>query len=958
MIVSEIGSMPKNSISDKLQSHLSYMFITLFILHFVSGSTASISDLDIFGFSFGTLSMETHFPNGDNFISSLPQENTTIGSTNESTTYLSCCKFNEGYHFSKVLQDRYGNTNVYPFYVDKTTSLSCFRVNPAPNTSYISSNNFPQLGDVEHLMPIPLSLLLDPMLVTLHSAVCRGTNLDELTELNVSLSSTRSDVDISVVFGLGVRAWGIHNLSMTDAAQNLRKELLFNSRVHLQTMVDSSESGSLSGNMWSAALITLSTMFPSSVDLATVCGFYTLSITPLGKSAVHISNLQHMIRVSSRRNVRGECLATLLAVAVSIPQTGYVYLRTRPRTMNFYGAQITQTGSRTGGTPYHDRGLNGSGQILGSCDTGVDMSSCFFSDEVNNPPPFINVALNPTTFAVDLSRRKVIQYLYSSSSASSDTLDYVSGHGTHTTGTLVGYPRTGSTDYKGIAYGAKLQFYDSSGVSGNLAVPLLSNLFRWAFGAGVRVHSNSWGSKSSGGLSDYAVDSDTFMYDHPTFLAVFAAGNFGSATTTIVNPALAKSCMTVGAVMTSDPTTVAHFSSRGPTGDGRIGIDVLAPGRSISSAKASGTVGVKTCSTVGMAGTSMATPTVAGSAALIRQYFMQKMFWASNCNPQYKKCRSSFEPLASTVKAILINSAVSATYMTNVGPIVQNPDISQGFGVVDLMNVLPMTGVTEGLDLFVDEIVFQSGMTMVWKVVIPSSSAIPLKATISWTDLPSIVGTGKQLINDIDITIVASDGKIFYGNNGINKDSLNPVERIFIANPSVGTTYTVTVSAAVGAIPSVPGQTVSLVVTSNGNVTPVPQTSSPSKKPSLKPISSKNPSKKPASKPSKIPTRSPSIMPSTEPTTEPTADIMTSEPSTEPTTEPTADIMTSEPSTEPTTEPTDFTKITAILTMYPSSQRHSHSRLRRHYPHNHRTVPLDTFEWLPTGLVAGICFLP
>eukprot|EP01041_Mallomonas_annulata_P012362 gene12362-26008_t len=721
-------------------------------------SKTNSPDFYIFGLAFGKLSTETHFPNGYNSIFSLAPKNTSIASSNVSFTYLSCCKFNQGDGFSKLLQDRYGDTNVYPFYVDKNISLSCFRVNPAPNTSHMSYTNTTVLGDVDNLIPIPRCLLLDPMLVSLQIAVSRETNMDQLMELNVSLSSTRNDVDISVMFGLGVRAWGIHNLTMTDAVQNLRKALLFNSELHLQTMVDSSESGSLSGNMWSAALMTLSSMFPASVDVATVCGFYTLSITPLGEAAVLISNLPHMIRVSSQHGVRGECLATLLAVAVSIPQAGYVYLRTRPKTMNFYGAQITQTGSPSGGSPYHVRGLNGSGQILGSCDTGVDMSSCFFSEKDNKlvrdlTPPFTDVASNPTTttFAVDLSRRKVIQYLYSSAAASSDTLDFVSGHGTHTTGTLVGYPltTTGSSssinsDYKGIAYGAKLQFYDASSVSGILSIPPLSVLFRWAFDAGVRVHSNSWGSPSTGYLSDNSVDVDTFMYDHPTFLTVFAAGNFGSATTTIANPALAKSCLTVGAVVTSDPTVVAYFSSRGPTGDGRMGIDVLAPGYIITSANAGGggTVGVKTCATVGRSGTSMATPTIAGTAALIRQYFMQKAFWASNCNTQYNRCRSPFEPLASTVKAILINSAISATYMTTVGPIVQNPDISQGFGVVDLMNVLPMAGVTEeGLDLFVDEIVFQSGMTMVWKVLIPSSSTIPLKATIAWTDLPSIVGT-------------------------------------------------------------------------------------------------------------------------------------------------------------------------------------------------------------------------
>jgi serine protease AprX len=215
------------------------------------------------------------------------------------------------------------------------------------------------------------------------------------------------------------------------------------------------------------------------------------------------------------------------------------------------------------------------------------------------------------------------------------------------------------------------------------------------------------------------------MFINPYFLAVFSAGNHGSSKSTIDNPGLSKNCITIGAAETQTPTNVASFSSVDPAVDGRYGVDVIAPGYSITSARASGSTTVSSCATTSKAGTSMAAPNVAGSAALIRQYFMDTRFWASNCKSHYPMCRN-FEPLASTVKGVLINSAFPVTYMFGVGTLVGPPSIYQGFGHINMKNTIPLTGVTSGLDLYVNEINMTEGMSVVLNVN-ASSTTVPLR---------------------------------------------------------------------------------------------------------------------------------------------------------------------------------------------------------------------------------------
>ena len=88
------------------------------------------------------------------------------------------------------------------------------------------------------------------------------------------------------------------------------------------------------------------------------------------------------------------------------------------------------------------------------------------------------------------------------------------------------------------------------------------------------------------------------MWNNPEHIILFAAGNSGSGFYTVGTPANAKNIIGVGAA--SGASNLAGFSSRGPTPDGRIKPDLVAPGAGIVSAQSG-----SSCSTVTMSGTSM-----------------------------------------------------------------------------------------------------------------------------------------------------------------------------------------------------------------------------------------------------------------------------------------------------------------------------------------------------------------
>jgi len=172
------------------------------------------------------------------------------------------------------------------------------------------------------------------------------------------------------------------------------------------------------------------------------------------------------------------------------------------------------------------------------------------------------------------------------------------GHGTHVAGTIAAYPSSPS-GIAGVApeaslYACKVLNEKGSGSNADVAAGI-----DWA-----RIHGMDVINMSLGGSYSSVVDQACAAAYSVGVLIVAAAGNSGNGRDTVKYPAKLPSCIAVGATTVPDDF-IAYFSSTGPA------VEVSAPGYHVKST----CMGGGYCS---KDGTSMASPHVAGFAALIK----------------------------------------------------------------------------------------------------------------------------------------------------------------------------------------------------------------------------------------------------------------------------------------------------------------------------------------------------
>ncbi|MEU9834002.1 S8 family serine peptidase [Streptosporangium sp. NPDC048047] len=194
------------------------------------------------------------------------------------------------------------------------------------------------------------------------------------------------------------------------------------------------------------------------------------------------------------------------------------------------------------------------------------------------------------------------------------------GHGTHVAATVGGSGAGSDGTRKGVAPGARLvigKVLDDSG-SGD-ASDIIAGMEWAATEEKAKIISMSLGGNPTDG-TDPLSQSVNDLSASTGALFVIAAGNSGPGKETIGTPGAAASALTVAATDKSD--RLADFSSRGPRAvDGALKPDITAPGVGIVAARAAGTSLGSPVDALhtSLNGTSMATPHVAGAAALLAQ---------------------------------------------------------------------------------------------------------------------------------------------------------------------------------------------------------------------------------------------------------------------------------------------------------------------------------------------------
>ena len=348
----------------------------------------------------------------------------------------------------------------------------------------------------------------------------------------------------------------------------------------------------------------------------------------------------------------------------------------------------------------------------------------------------------------------------------SDDDTAATGHGSHVAGIAAGSgsrsnqnddagnPNGGTAfQHRGIAPEADVAAFRSFAGDASKFADAINNF-------GVDVSNHSYAVQADGIYDSEIASIDAIIRGDspgvPARPAVYSAGNSGLSSQYGMSPGyfgLSKSCKSCIAVANVDDNLVHNpTSSLGPTPDGRLKPEVAAIGTNVTSVQADHIGSGNGYLTTG--GTSMASPAVAGTIALMLEQYADTLGVNLDTAP----------PLPSTSRAILVQTAVDlegtdGTNNPDTGAPVQygaGPDWATGYGLVDAAAAVQV--VAEGG--YVEDELDGGDHTDTHNVAVAAGQRT-VRVTVAWDDLagtPNANDATPQLVNDLDLVLVDPNG--------------------------------------------------------------------------------------------------------------------------------------------------------------------------------------------------------
>ncbi len=390
-------------------------------------------------------------------------------------------------------------------------------------------------------------------------------------------------------------------------------------------------------------------------------------------------------------------------------------------------------------------------------------------------------------------------------------------HSTHVAGTMVAAGI--NSNAKGMAYGGLLKSWQWSNDESEMAAAAANGLeisnHSYGFVVGWDYNNGNWiwhGNASISPNEDYKFgfyDSGSRQLDQiaanaPNYLIVKSAGNDrgdgpsnagngvaekdgGDDEFDCISPkGVAKNILTVGAVNEvldytgPESVVMSSFSCWGPADDGRIKPDIVGKGVGMFSTMDGSDSDYGT-----LQGTSMSSPNVSGSMALLQLH--------------YQNTHNGEIMRAATLKGLVLHSADEAG--DNIGP-----DYTFGWGLMNAERAANI--ISEDLNQnVIDEQLLLEGDVYTRSIVVPDGE--DLRVTICWTDpagypvAPQLNPTTAMLVNDLDLKIEDTNANVYYpyslsasnpsaAATTTTKNFVDNVEMVYLQNVEPGT-YTITV---------------------------------------------------------------------------------------------------------------------------------------------------------------------